>query len=200
MAITTSAELQTAVANWLNRSDLTSRIPEFIALAEARFNRNLRVRAMLNSLASTALASGAVSLPTGFLGFKELRYDSANGWTLEPRPLEWIRNRNESGDASDTPKYFAITGSQVVCSGQSGSVEGSYYKALDSLVSGSSNWLLTSHPDLYLSACLVEGFLYVQDPQAAVMWREREAALTQEIQSADNATHINGGPLTIRAR
>jgi len=46
MAISTFAELKTAAANWLDRSDLTDRIPEFIALAEARFNRILRIRAM----------------------------------------------------------------------------------------------------------------------------------------------------------
>src|SRR5574343_38100 len=43
MAITTNSELNTAVANWLSRSDLTSRIPEFIALFEAKFNRDMRV-------------------------------------------------------------------------------------------------------------------------------------------------------------
>ena len=43
MAISTFAELKTAAANWLDRSDLTDRIPEFIALAEARFNRILRI-------------------------------------------------------------------------------------------------------------------------------------------------------------
>ena len=39
MAITTYAELKTAIANFLARSDLTDRIPEFIALAEARMSR-----------------------------------------------------------------------------------------------------------------------------------------------------------------
>ena len=48
MAINTYATLQTAVANWLDRSDLTDRIPEFIALAEARMNRTLRLAIMLN--------------------------------------------------------------------------------------------------------------------------------------------------------
>ena len=36
MAVTTYAELQTALDNWLARTDLQSRHPEFIALAEAR--------------------------------------------------------------------------------------------------------------------------------------------------------------------
>ena len=44
MAIGTYAELQTAVANWLGRDDLTARIPEFIDLAEARLSRELETR------------------------------------------------------------------------------------------------------------------------------------------------------------
>ncbi len=46
MSISTYAELQTAVGNWLNRADLTARIPEFIELFEARVKRDLRVRQM----------------------------------------------------------------------------------------------------------------------------------------------------------
>ena len=46
MTISTYSELQTAAGNWLNRSDLTSRLPEFIALAESRFNRILNVPEM----------------------------------------------------------------------------------------------------------------------------------------------------------
>ena len=42
MAITTYAQLQTAAASWLDRTDLTATIPEFIELAEARFNRVIR--------------------------------------------------------------------------------------------------------------------------------------------------------------
>lgn len=46
MAIGTYAELQTAVGNWLGDPNLTSRIPEFISLAEDDFHMKLRVRAM----------------------------------------------------------------------------------------------------------------------------------------------------------
>ena len=44
MAITTYSELQTAIDNWLARTDLAGRSPEFIALAEARMNRELETR------------------------------------------------------------------------------------------------------------------------------------------------------------
>lgn len=44
MALTNYGELKTAIANWLDRSDLTSRIPEFIAMAEDRIGRDTRLR------------------------------------------------------------------------------------------------------------------------------------------------------------
>ena len=39
MALDNYANLKDAVADWLDRSDLDSRIPDFISLAEARVNR-----------------------------------------------------------------------------------------------------------------------------------------------------------------
>ena len=53
MAINSYSTLQTAVSNWLDRDDLSDRIPEFISLAEATFNRVLRIRAMETTLADT---------------------------------------------------------------------------------------------------------------------------------------------------
>ncbi len=50
MAISTYAELQTATANWLDRTDLSSRIPEFIDLAEATFNRTIRNHRMITKM------------------------------------------------------------------------------------------------------------------------------------------------------
>ena len=44
MAITTYTELKSAVANHLARTDLTSVIPDFISLAEARLSRELETR------------------------------------------------------------------------------------------------------------------------------------------------------------
>jgi len=42
--ITTYAELQTSIATWLVRDDLTAIIPDFITLAESKFKRDIRVR------------------------------------------------------------------------------------------------------------------------------------------------------------
>ena len=57
MAITTYAELQTAVKNWSKRNDLDSIIPDFIRLAELRVNRNLRIRKMETRVTTNTVAS-----------------------------------------------------------------------------------------------------------------------------------------------
>ena len=65
MAITTYAELKTAVANFLARSDLTDRIPEFISMAEARMGRELETRSQEKRATATLTGGDAfVSLPT----------------------------------------------------------------------------------------------------------------------------------------
>ena len=200
MAISTYSELQDAIAGWLHRdgdSTITERIPDFIRLAEARFNRVLRTRGMLESLASTPLVSGAAALPAGFLAFKELRCDASPSYTLQPKPLDWVRNQ---GTLATLPLHFAVTGDEVVCWPSSGSVLRAYYKQIPALADNATNWLLTAHPDLYLFASLVESALFTQDDSRIPLWAEKAAALIEQVQSQDNANAINGGPLTARAR
>tara|TARA_R100001510_G_scaffold686_1_gene510 strand:- start:874 stop:1080 length:207 start_codon:yes stop_codon:yes gene_type:complete len=68
MAFDTFSNLKTAIANYLNRDDLTAFIGDFITLTESRLNRELRVREMISSDTSTTTVSGtqSYSLPTGF--------------------------------------------------------------------------------------------------------------------------------------
>jgi hypothetical protein len=199
MSISTYSELLTAVENWAHRDDsaFTARVPEFIKLAEARFNRTLRTTDMETTLASTALVSGAASLPTGFLAFKELRFDGDVSYTLQPKPLEYIRARD---DDSGNAMYFAVTGSQVVCWPTTGPIAGTYYKEVPDLQTNLTNWLLTSHPDLYLFAVLTESALFTQDDSRVPLWAEKTAALLDSVQRADDKNQYDGGVLAIRAR
>lgn len=197
MAITTATELRTALEGWLYRTDVTARLDEFIALFEARFNRDVRVRGMEASMASTALVSGAVANPTAFLAWKELRCDTDHDYTLEPRPLEWIRNQ---ADYAASPLYFAVMDAQTVCYPTSGSVLGTYYRFLPSLTSNSTNWLLTAHPDLYLMGSLEEAAIYTRDETLMAMASRRAASILESLKASDTANALNGGPLTARAR
>lgn len=201
MAITNYTQLKTAIASWLHRSgdsELEAAIPDFISLAEVRFNRLLRTRAMYGSFASVALVDGVTDLPDDFKSFVELRYDDPCGWTLEPRSLEWIRTQ---GAVSSAPQFFAVTASQLVCYPTSGNVVGTYYQTIPALSDGvTTNWLLTAYPDLYLFASLVESVLWTQDDSRLAIWADKTAALMDQVQGEDEKNAFGGGPLAVRLR
>ena len=72
MALSTYTEVKAAVANWLNRSDLTTEIgDDFIKLVEAEYNSKLRIKAMLTSDAAFSIDDETVAVPTGFLQVRD---------------------------------------------------------------------------------------------------------------------------------
>lgn len=201
MALANYTDLQAAVLSWTHRagdSAVEAIVPDCIRLAEARFNRTLRVSSMEETLAETALSSGAASLPTGFLSFKEVRYVGDTNYTLQPKSLEFIRAQETN--TGNGARYFAVTGTQIVCWPESGSIKGTYYKEVPALASNSTNWLLTAHPDLYLFATLTEMALWLEDDSRIPLWAEKASALLDMVQRADDRNLFDGGPLAARAR
>jgi hypothetical protein len=200
MSITNYTELRTAIAAWAHRDDtgFTDYVPDFIRLAEARFNRVLRVSDMEETMASTSLSSGVASLPSGFLAWKELRFDGDVDYTLQPKSLEWIRAQDDT--ATGDARYFAVASTQVICWPPTGPIKGTYYKEIPALASNSTNWLLTNHPDLYLFAALTESALFTQDDSRLPLWAEKTSALLDMVQRADDRNLFDGGVLAIRAR
>ena len=207
MAISTKAELHTAVANWLNRSDLTARIPEFISLAEASFNRNLRTRDMLvRSTASTS--SQYVSLPSDFLEMLNIELTS----TSPPKRLVYITSdrsddyRERDNNTTGTPSYWTIEGISIQLfptPSESVTLQLSYYQdipALSGLADNSNNWLLSAHPDIYLYSTLMQASPYIMDQQSAQIWDGLLSRSMQELQMADEKSRYAGGTLNMRPK
>ena len=69
MAISSYAELQTAVINWLHRSDISTIVPDFIMLGEKRIFREVRSIEMETALSST-IASGVIAVPSDYIELK----------------------------------------------------------------------------------------------------------------------------------
>ena len=111
MAISTKAELHTAVANWLNRSDLTSRIPEFISLAEAQLNRLVRTREMLTR-STTSTNAQYVALPSDFLEMLNVELTSTDPsrrllYATSDRSDDY---RQQKSDKAGIPVHYTIEG------------------------------------------------------------------------------------------
>ena len=207
MAISTKAELHTAVANWLNRSDLTSRIPEFIALSEASFNRNLRTREML--VRSTASVTGQyVSLPTDFLEMLNIELTS----TTPPKRLVYITSdrsddyREKENNKTGKPSYYTIEGDSIQLlptPDATYTLQLNYYQdipALAALADSANNWLLANHPDVYLYSTLMQASPYIMDSQAAQQWDGLLARSMQELQVSDDKSRYSGGTLNMRPK
>ena len=207
MAISTKAELHTAVANWLNRSDLTARIPEFIALAEASFNRNLRTRDMLVR-SSASSTSQYVSLPSDFLEMTNIELTS----TDPPKRLVYITSdrsddyREAKNNKTGTPEYYTIEGTSIQLlptPGESVTLQLNYFQdipALSGLADNSNNWLLLANPDIYLYATLMQASPFLMDPQAAQQWDALLARSMQELQMSDEKSRYSGGTLNMRPK
>lgn len=155
MALANYSDLLTAVGNWLNRADLTSRIPEFITLAEAEFNRKLRTIEMEATATATA-TSGAVALPTDFAGLRSITWDNTALDYIAPGELL------EDDSTGATPRYYTIADGQILLRPiVTGDVTIAYYQSVPALtVSNTTNWLMTKHPDLYLFSTLMQAEFY----------------------------------------
>lgn len=194
MSISNYTELQTAVAAWLHRSDLSARIPDFIALAEEKFDRRLRVRAMELVLAETAITNNVVSIPANTLAVKTLWLTGYEGAPLKSQSLESVIAAGSEGVAT----LYAWQDTSWRFNG-SGSVQGVLYQKIPRLATISTNWLLSAHPSLYLFAALAEAAVYARDMEATALWSQRSDSLIDEI-AGNQIRDTAFGALVARAR
>ena len=207
MAITTYAELQTATANWLDRTDLTARIPEFIELSEANFNRVIRSPDMVTKDDSFSIASRYTTLPTDTLEIVRIVLDLTPVVVLEYLTPEEISERRVSMSATGKPYYFTVIGGstnqlEVVPSPDSTYTSSIvYYTRIAALSdSATSNWLLAAHPDIYLFGTLVEAEPYLKNDERMPMWTSRlDKALMALRLQGERELHT-GSSLRMRAR
>jgi hypothetical protein len=204
MALTTYAELKTSIGDWLNRSDLTSVIPDFISLAEAQIERTLRARQMIvRANASFDAQYGAV--PSDFLEAKSLKLTSTNPQTpLSFLSIDALDAEMTKYTASGKPRFFGVVGGQlriVPTPDATYTTELTYYAKLSKLsTSNTNNWLLTSSPDIYLYGSLLQAAPYLQDDARIQTWATLYERALNDLQTADDRSASSGGALLTRAK
>ena len=203
MALDTFSGLKTTIADYLNRDDLTSIIPSFITLAEAKFNRKLRVRQMVKR-ATAAIDTQYFAFPTDWLQAKQ--------FILNTNPityLEYVTNfqgeelRATTVIAVGKPQYYSFVGSQIeVIPTPDTSYTGelTYYGKIPALSdSNTSNWLLAYAPDLYLYGALLEASPYLKDDERLAVWGNLYISSIGDIEIADQRASVGSTPI-VRAR
>lgn len=200
MAISTYSELQTACANWLSRVDLTSRIPEFIALAEAKIQRTLRVRQMEER--STATATEWMSLPTDYLEMRNVKLTGTPNVELtliSPGQADGLYT-----SASDKPMFYVLQANQLrlvpAPDAATYTVEMIYFKKIPALSdTNTTNWLLTDAPDAYLYGTVTEALVMVQDDGRAAGASAAFARVIEDLHREERQQRWSGSVMRMRA-
>ena len=203
MALSTYSELKTSVADWLNRADLTSTVPDFISLAEAQIERKLRTRQMIVR-ADATIDTEYSAVPADFLEVKSLKLQTNPVTPLQFETIDSLDNLQSQYASSSKPRYFSIVGGQIrtvpLPDGEY-SAELTYYAKLSKLSStNTTNWLLTAAPDVYLYGALLQAAPYLKDDARISVWATLYTSAMEDLQVADDRGATSGGALKARAR
>lgn len=208
--ITDYSSLQLAVTEYLARDHdvtLIARIPTFIQLAEAKFNRQLFVRQM-EQRATALIDLGSnepefISLPSDFQSMRRVRLSSVTGKPcLEFRSgTQMDEYRFATSDVAAQPRYFTVFGSELELAptpDAAYTIEMVYRQNVPALASTDSNWLLRMAPDLYLYAALLESAPYIKEDARIQTWGLGLMSTLADLNNLGLTSTFNAGPMTVR--
>ena len=205
MALDNFTNLKSSIADWLNRSDLTAIIPDFITLAETQLNREIRHYKMHNKATASSDTQYSAT-PTDWL--QSIRFhlnDDASTLLKQTSPEEIAKLRNRNSNAQGKPEYYSHVGDLIEVwptpdsSGYSGELL--YYQSIPSLSSSnSSNWLLAMSPDAYLYGSLLQASPYLKDDERMGVWGATYQGIINAINGESDNTRHSASNLQLRIR
>lgn len=213
MALATYTDLQTAVAEWLARTGdtlITNRAPDFILLAEQRIlygnevpfkSEPLRIAAMETAFSiNTTGGTDTIALPSGYVGTRSIYVDGSPNQRLDYVTPSQRQDIWMESTAQGKPNIYTIIGTNFALSPTPDTIytiKGFYYQKLPSLLSNSTNWLMTNAPGIYLNAALLEAALYISDDDAVNRYGKQFASAINSLQSQDEVDRHSGAPLVM---
>ena len=206
MALGTFTELKDAIADWLDRSDLTARIPDFIALAEARINRELRIRPMeVRSTMYATVDQQYFNLPGGYIQMRNIQLN-----TNPTTPLEYITpemlDRLYGSTTTGKPRAYTLIGDEIQLAPIPDSayqIEMAFYEKFTPLGDGTSgtvtnNWLTANAPDVLLYGALMEAEPFIKNDERIPVWLNGYSNAIDKLQRQDQRDRHSGSAMRVR--
>lgn len=201
MAITTYSELRSAVADLLDRDDLTTQIPTFISLAEAAFNRGLRHwRMEVRSQGSQSGGDQYMQIPSDWIETLRIHV-MGNGTTpLQLASIDDIADKRDgSDDTSGRPTHYAMVDSQFELYPTPDAdydIELLYIAKIPALSdSNTTNWLLDEAPDLYLYGAALHSAPLLQEDERIAVWGQMYGSIGKDLNKASKRAKYSGSGL-----
>lgn len=181
MSLSTYSGLQTALANLLNRQDLTAYIPDWITMCEAELNTRLTHRKM-TQVATLSISGETYPLPCDFGGVESFRVDAASPYKLQYATMDAMDNMVPYYNAA--PTHYAIAGDSFVFApvpGGNYTARLRYRKLLPKLSENGENWLLSRYPNAYLYGSAIHSAPFLADDPRIATWRSEFANIVELI-------------------
>ena len=201
-AFTSYANLQTNIADYLARTDLTDKIPMFIALAEKRLNRDLRLRQTLQQSTYTLADGFKIPTPADFLEMQDLHLEGNPLITLTFQTVSQFYRRNGGTSGQGQPVNYTLVADNFVLAPQptgATTANMTYYKIPKVLSEiNPSNEYLEVCPDLLLYASLAESAPFLMDDPRLATWDGLYNTGLASITKSDEQSTFPAQPLSIQ--
>ena len=201
MSIATYSDLQSTIATYLARTDLTSVIPDFIRLAEQRLSRDLRIRQMLAvSTATTTAGDTTVGLPTDFMEMRDIHLNTTpiSGLTYMA-PNNFYRKARVTD--SGKPVNYTTLAQEIQLApvpDAEYTLQMLYYAQPTVLsVNNPSNVWLAYCIDALLYASLAEAEPYLMNDGRIQTWAALYQRAVDAISTADQSSEYSGQPMAM---
>jgi len=205
MALTNYTGLKASIADFLNRDDLTTVIPDFIALAESQINRDIRHWKMeARSSGQQSAADEYMQIPADWVETIRMHLTGTGTSTVNLISRDAMADKRQANnDDAGTPTYYTHADGQFQLyptPSVDTDFELLYYQKIPSLITNTDNWLLLEAPDVYLYGSLLHSAPYLADDQRVAIWAQLYGAAVQRLNQVSEDAMFSGSGLTLKVR
>lgn len=214
MAVATFAGIKAAVADWLERTDLTTVIgADFFPMMQAKMYyghgtdiQPLRIRAMVSSGTITPASGGAITitsqLNSGWLENIELTPTETGAISMDYVEPWMFKKQADKLDSTTGPQnIYTVEGSKIyVGPAAVTTIDIVWYQKFTALsADGDTDWIITNAPHVYMDGLLMEACAYLQDDRETY-FRQKFAAGIKALNLNDKTQRASGSVPVARPR
>jgi hypothetical protein len=196
------ADFKAYLARFLLRNGDTvfeADLDNIINMGHARLNRDLRIQRMV-VVASTALTSDMIGLPSNYLEMRTITSDSP------PAPMQYVspfeRERIKLINASTFQPVYTITGDAIFFVGPMSASDNparsvilTYYSKIPDFAATNTSWLADDYLDLYTYAVLRHTPTYLKEDERVALWKNEYDETLASVINAEAGRRYAGSPL-----
>lgn len=204
MAIVTSyTTLQTAIGDWLARSNLTTFIPSFIQNWEEDFYRQPKNfgRWMETDL-NVTIASSVATVPSDYLGLKYAYVNGSPSSRLDRMSLNQTLGRYPRGGAPALPQLITRGGANFLFGPEPDSnynIKGWYWakptNIRTSATDASAHYLIVNAPDICIYGALLAAVPFIKDDARIPIWQGMHDGALKSYRDLQRDEDTSGSPV-----